>query len=212
MFKDTYIISAKNKDTFKQDNVNIIFEEDVCNASFNGLDNLYIDIDLSSDIKRSILQRAKLNIKEYIFTKDNITIKAYSKATLDSNSKYTQTPKGYVGEDVISNATLEVEEVARCAYENANHSLVNIDYSSTLLSSNIWRKVVNNINEDYPEVALINLNVEDLNTLKLLDGSIILLDAVIAPIIVDYILKQGFSLSADYTCANGLKASLIKIK
>ena len=212
MSKDLYIISNKNKNIFSIDNASVILEDGIRNANFLGLDNLFIDIDISSDLKRTILQKAKLNIKEYIFKKDDVSILAFSKAIIDSNSKYTQTEKGYVGEDVISNATLEVEEVARCAYENCNHKLINIDYSSSLLSSNIYRKVINNINEDYPDVELVNLNVEDMSNLDLKDNTTIVLDAIIAPIIVDYILKQGFSLSTVYTCPGWLKASLIKIK
>ena len=211
MFKDTYIISDKNKNTFNKDNANIIFEDGIFNANFSNVENLYIDASLSSDLKRTILQKAGLTIKEYTFKKDDIEIKAYSKASLNSQSKYTQTEKGYEAQDIISHATLDVEEVARFAFENTKCSLINIDYSSNLLSSNIWRKVVNNINEDYPNIELININIQDLETLDITNGITLLLDPIIAPIAVDNILKKGFGLSTAYTCPNGATARLFNI-
>ena len=67
MSKDTYVISLKNKDSFNIENANIICEDSIYNANFSNTENLYIDANLSSDLKRTILQKAKLTIKEFIF-------------------------------------------------------------------------------------------------------------------------------------------------
>ena len=210
MSKDTYVISLKNKDSFNIENANVICEDSIYNANFSNTENLYIDANISSDLKRTILQKAKLTIKEFIFEKDGKQIKAYTKAALNSSSKYTQNDKGYVGEDNISLATLEIEEIGRVAYENTNKVLVNVDYSSTLISSNLWRTVLNNINEDYPTISLINMNIEDINKMPNDDVTLIF-DPVIAPIAIDSLSKQGFTYNAVYTCPTGLTSRLFTI-
>ena len=117
-----------------------------------------------------------------------------------------------MGEDTISLATLEIEEIGRVAYEHSNSILINVDYSSSLISSNLWRKVLNNINEDYPNIEIININVEDVLNMPIQEGVTLVIDPVIVPLALDAMRKQGFSLSTVYTCSSGLKASLIEIK
>ena len=78
-------------------------------------------------------------------------------------SKYSTTVNGSQGEDVIKHSALQVEKVARIAYEKTKSFLLNVDFANMLISSEIWRKVVTNINEDYGNVELMNLLVQDFN-------------------------------------------------
>ncbi len=60
---------------------------------------------------------------------------------------------------------LEIERVARIAYELArtrNKSIALADKATNLTSSRLWRKIVTDINEDYPDVRLDMLDISDI--------------------------------------------------
>ncbi len=60
---------------------------------------------------------------------------------------------------------LEIERVARIAYELArtrNKSVALADKASNLTSSRLWRKIVTDINEDYPDVRLDMLDISEM--------------------------------------------------
>lgn len=60
---------------------------------------------------------------------------------------------------------LEIERVARIAYELArmrNKSVALADKATNLTSSRLWRKIVTDINEDYPDVRLDMLDISEI--------------------------------------------------
>ncbi|MDE5601340.1 MAG: hypothetical protein K2J16_02470 [Clostridia bacterium] len=59
--------------------------------------------------------------------------------------------------DVVSYSELEIERVARIAYELAENSrrhVTLVDMANKLTTSKLWRKIVTDINEDYPYVSV----------------------------------------------------------
>ncbi len=66
--------------------------------------------------------------------------------------------------DTESYSELEIERVARIAYEIAQKRkkhLTLVDKANVLTSSKLWRKVVTDINEDYPDVKLDMMYVDN---------------------------------------------------
>ena len=163
----TYFISNKNLNAFKALNlkdISLIKQDSISLIDLQNLgDIIYIDKDLPSDIKLHILKVANLFSKCVCFSKGDKKINVYSEILFENNSKYTTTTNGSQGEDVIKHSALQVEKVARIAYEKTKSFLLNVDFANMLISSEIWRKVVTNINEDYGNVELMNLLVQDFN-------------------------------------------------
>lgn len=66
--------------------------------------------------------------------------------------------------DVMSYSELEIERVARIAYELAECSrrhVTLVDMANKLTTSKLWRKIVTDINEDYPYVSVNMLIAND---------------------------------------------------
>ena len=164
---DTYIISSSNLNAFKALNLNNIelIEEDMLSSNLAPLkgDIIYIDAALDSSLKQSILEKYNLFAQKTIFKKGDKEIAVFSQNIFNGISEYKTTTSGSVAKDTLTHSTLDVEKVAREAYEDTKSFLLNVDYASMYASSNIWRKVVNNINEDYPNIELMNLSIEDFN-------------------------------------------------
>ena len=157
---DTYIISHQSTIEIPRE-ANIIYIEDGLNFSPLSNEFYYIDKSLDANKKKAILQHLGLFAGVTTLIKDDTKIQLVSEAKFDSQSSTKTAPVGHIVEDILSHATLNVEKVARIAYEIAQHKLLNVDNADTFMSSNIWRKVVNNINEDYTNIDLMNLLVED---------------------------------------------------
>ncbi|MEG1608389.1 MAG: 3-isopropylmalate dehydrogenase [Clostridia bacterium] len=71
---------------------------------------------------------------------------------------------GREGYDVMSYSEMEVERIARVAFELAEKrrgKVTSIDKANVLATSGIWRKVVNDIHEDYPSVTLEDMLVDN---------------------------------------------------
>ncbi len=84
--------------------------------------------------------------------------------------------------DVIRYSELEIERSARIAFEHAQtrqKSLLLADKADTLLSSKLWRKIVADINEDYPDVSVNALDISD--ALSLATQSPSRLDTILCP-------------------------------
>ena len=66
--------------------------------------------------------------------------------------------------DTESYSELEIERVARIAYEIAqtrSKKLCLVDKANVLESSRLWRKIVTDINEDYPEIQVSEMFVDN---------------------------------------------------
>ena len=98
--------------------------------------------------------------------------------------------------DEICYSELEIERSARVAYELAQKLQKKItltDRAYMMTSHKLWRKIVADINEDYPTVSV---NVEDVTTTfakrAYLDDDIILAPSAIADVLSASIFKGGF--------------------
>ena len=73
-------------------------------------------------------------------------------------------PNGYEAYDTETYSVTEVERIARTAFEIAmkrNKLVTNVDKANVLESSRLWRSVVLRVAEDYPEVELNHMYVDN---------------------------------------------------
>ena len=216
---DTYIIANNNLNAFKALNLNNIelIKEDMLSSVLPQLKGnlLYIDSSIDSSLKQSILKKYNLFAQKTTFKKGNKEISVFSQNIFNGISEYKTTTSGSVAIDTLAHSTLEVEKVAREAYEDTKSFLLNVDYASMYASSNIWRKVVNNINEDYPNIELMNLSIEDFNIyLNVKSESIetIIVDPYFKNIVQKGLIQNSFTIERSIFINDvGIKALLYKI-
>jgi len=132
--------------------------------------------------------------------------KLYSVSDLPSKNKESgfrvNPASGREAYDTISYSELEIERVARVAYEICDaHSLglTLIDRADAYASSALWRKIVTDINEDYPSVPVSALLAGEAAKLKN-DG------AILSPEMISGILNGYFDLQsggAHYVAVSG---------
>ncbi len=66
--------------------------------------------------------------------------------------------------DLMKYSTAEIERISRKAFEAARkrrHKLTSVDKANVLETSRLWRKVVSKVAEDYPDVELSHLYVDN---------------------------------------------------
>ena len=66
--------------------------------------------------------------------------------------------------DVETYSEYEIERIARFAFDAAmkrNKNLTSVDKANVLESSRLWRKIVNKVAEEYPEVTLTHMYVDN---------------------------------------------------
>lgn len=84
---------------------------------------------------------------------------------------YFGEPKGRTGSgseekafDTMVYSTYEIERIARMAFETArkrNHLVTSVDKANVLFSMVLWRETVARISQDYPDVTLENIYVDN---------------------------------------------------
>ncbi|MCL2545612.1 MAG: 3-isopropylmalate dehydrogenase [Oscillospiraceae bacterium] len=77
---------------------------------------------------------------------------------------YKETPLGQAAYDVEQYAVGEVERIARVAFDMAmkrGKKLTSVDKANVLESSRLWRKVVEQVAQEYPEVELSHLYIDN---------------------------------------------------
>ncbi|MCM1306089.1 MAG: isocitrate/isopropylmalate family dehydrogenase [Bacteroides sp.] len=89
---------------------------------------------------------------------------------------------------------LEIERVARIAYElTPTRHITLIDKADELATSKLWRKIVTDINEDYPFVGVDMLSIENAMSLLLKEEA----DTLLAPHLFADIIVGALSTKAD---------------
>ena len=214
----TYIISKDNLDAFNKKNIkdaNVITDISDINATLQNGNVVYIDSSFSIDQKKTILDKLNLFVLKSTYINGNKKVTLFSQAIFDSISSYTTSALGSQAKDVLEHSALVVEKVAREAYTGANSFLLNVDNALAFASSNLWRKVVNNINEDYPVIELMNLEVENFNIYfqnRLDKVDTILCDPYIRNIVNAGIIQTGYKLdNTVYLNDFGTQAKLYKV-
>ena len=75
-----------------------------------------------------------------------------------------ETQRGIAAYDVEMYSDIEVERIARIAFDMAmkrNKSLTNVDKANVLESSRLWRGVVERVSKEYPQVELSHMYVDN---------------------------------------------------
>ncbi len=75
-----------------------------------------------------------------------------------------QTDRGAEAYDVEVYSEIEVERIARLAFSMAmqrRRNLISVDKANVLESSRLWRKVVSEVSEDFPQVSLSHMYVDN---------------------------------------------------
>ncbi len=75
-----------------------------------------------------------------------------------------QTAEGVVAFDTDTYSEMEIERIARKAYEIAmsrKKEIISIDKANVLESSRLWREVVHKLNAEYPEVKVTDMLVDN---------------------------------------------------
>lgn len=96
---------------------------------------------------------------------DLITVRELTGGIYFGERGYRNNPKfGREAFDTESYSELEIERVARVAYELAekrSRKLCLVDKANVLTSSKLWRKIVTDVNEDYPSVSVSAMYVDN---------------------------------------------------
>lgn len=75
-----------------------------------------------------------------------------------------QTEFGETAYDIEEYSEMEIERIARIAFDTAmkrNKGVTSVDKSNVLDTSKLWRKVVERVSKDYPEVKLNHLYIDN---------------------------------------------------
>jgi 3-isopropylmalate dehydrogenase len=64
-------------------------------------------------------------------------------------------------EDIMTYSEHEIERIARLAFKMAKHSVVSVDKANVLDCSRLWREVVSRVGEEYPEIQLSHMYVDN---------------------------------------------------
>ena len=197
---DTYIISKSSNISIPTE-ANIIYFEDGLNIAPLANEFIFVDKSLAPNQKKAIVEHLGLYANVISLQKDDSKIVLVSGFNSNKEVAYSTTSSGSVAQDVLAHATLDVEKIARVAYEKTSHKLLNVDNADSFASSNIWRKVVNNINEDYETVDLMNILVEDFfiyfsNKYEELES--IVVDTNFKNIVLKNIIQCGFKITENY--------------
>jgi len=78
-------------------------------------------------------------------------------------SEIRETPEGYVAIDTLIYTEAEIERITRSAFELARgrrKKLTSVDKANVLSSSRLWRRIVERVAADFPDVALDHLLVD----------------------------------------------------
>ena len=117
---------------------------------------LYPNLANQSALKEDILSKGV----DFVIVRDVVGGIYFGENGFRINDKF-----GREAFDTERYSELEIERVARIAYELArtrNKSVVLADKANNLTTSRLWRKIVTDINEDYPDVRLDMLDISEI--------------------------------------------------
>jgi len=134
-------------------------------------------------LDKSLKQTLNLHSDLTLLSKDNIDVLICSDAFSNASEGFsTNNTFGRLAYDKIEYSELEIERIARSAFESAqkrNKHLTLVDKSDCLTTSKLFRKIISDINEDYEDVYVDMLNLED-SLVKIIDN-ISSFDVILSP-------------------------------
>lgn len=115
---------------------------------------LYSGLEYASPLKTEVLKNGY----------DIVIVRELIGGIYFGKNGYRQGKYGREAYDTEVYSEIEIERIARAAFELAekrNRRLCSVDKANVLESSRLWRKVVHDINEDYPFVQLTDMLVDN---------------------------------------------------
>ncbi|MEG1790653.1 MAG: 3-isopropylmalate dehydrogenase [Clostridia bacterium] len=109
-------------------------------------------------------QSSPLNIQLTEKGFDFVIVRELTGGIYFGESGYRYGKLGREAYDTEVYSEIEIERIARSAYELAetrSHRLCSIDKANVMESSRLWRKIIHDINEDYPTVAVTDMLVDN---------------------------------------------------
>lgn len=195
-----FIHAKKIIDHFKQDKVDICtLKNTKVKENLLKYDKLLIDSSLSNLQKQDIIEKCSFVASIRTFKKD-FDIRLINE--ISKNSGTIEKEQGIQkGKDILCHSDINVEKVARIAYELSDDSLINFDHSGDLYSSNLWRKIVNDINEDYPNVYRKDASIADIAYYMSLNNKTnYLVEAIDESLAIKTLIFNGYTLKSHYLC------------
>lgn len=112
----------------------------------------------------SALASASTLKEEVIMGTDLVTIRELTGGLYFGEKRREKTETGEVAIDTLVYSTEEIERIVRLAFEIAKtrrKKVTSVDKANVLESSRLWRETVNRIHQDYPEVELEHMYVDN---------------------------------------------------
>lgn len=104
-------------------------------------------------------------IKEEVVTgTDMVVIRELTGGLYFGEKKREKTPTGEKAYDTLVYSTEEIERIARLAFQNARNrrkKVTSVDKANVLESGRLWRETVTRLAEEYPDVAVEHMYVDN---------------------------------------------------
>lgn len=126
------------------------------------------ELGLYANIRPSYLYEALADAstlkREVVLGTDIVTIRELTGGLYFGEKKREKTAEGEVAIDTLVYSTAEIERITRLAFEVARtrrKKVTSVDKANVLESSRLWREVTKRVHEEYPDVELEHMYVDN---------------------------------------------------